>query len=170
MSITSNPFWFSKGWVQNVLTLLVKRGKGGWQIAPPLCPTSKMSRRWMSSKARFLLANGLSEEAIEFQSIGGRPPDWTDAHRTHSVPAEVQPPRIAARVKKSNVFSRAQINRALPRAFAQRTGDTGQSQIDQQSIPAGVKRNNVIDVESGFLSDLSQAAGQSRIRSKILCR
>ncbi len=158
MSVAQNTFWFFKGWVQNVLTLLARADKGGWQIAHPLCSTSKMARRRMPAQTRFLSANFLSDEAIEFQSTDGRPAHRTDANRTHTVPTEVQPPRITARAEKSNVFSRAWINRALPRTLAQGTGDTGQGQIGQQSIPPGVKRNNMVNVKSGFLADLSQAA------------
>ena len=155
-----HPLWMllREGWVQGVLTLATKAEEGEWQIATPLCSASQMPRRWMPAKARFLSANFLSDESIETQSIDGRPARRTDAHSTHAVPAEVQPPRVAARIEKSNVLARARINRTLPRALAQGTGNASQRQIGQERTAAGVKRNNMVDVESGFLSDLSQAA------------
>ena len=113
----------------------------------------RQTLRRMPAKARFLSANFLSDESIETQSIDSCPAHRTDAHSTHAIPAEVQPPRIAARVEKSNVLARARINRALPRALAQGTGNASQRQIGQERSAAGVKRNNMVNVESGFLRD-----------------
>jgi len=118
----------------------------------------EMTRRRMPAEMRLLFANRLCDDAIQTQRFDGCAPHRTDACNAKRVPPKVETPRVASRIEDSNEFTSAWIRRALPRAFPERARNTRESEISENGSPTRVKRNDMIDVERGFLAFLSQAA------------
>lgn len=119
---------------------------------------SQMSGRRMPLVRSFFQTDGLGDEAVHSQRIYRCPACWTKSHHPHVVPAEVKSPRISARVEQRRVPAGARVNGHLPRAFSQRTGNAGQRQILEGTLPSGRDGHNVVDVEDGFLAFLRQPA------------
>lgn len=130
--------------------------KGGWQIAPPL--HSQVARWRMPTESRFLCPDFLSVRSIKTQSLYCGPARGADADDSDSIPAEMEPPRITAGMKERNSFGGSRVGGGLTRAFAKRTRDARERQIARLGRSCRIQRNNVIDVEGGFLPLLREAA------------
>lgn len=64
---------------------------------------------------------------IDFQDVDSRPPDERLAHQDGTIPAEVPPPLVTARVEQRDDFSRYRINSGYIRPFMIVAGEAGQA-------------------------------------------
>lgn len=119
------------------------------------CPLQMPGRRMPSAQSLFQSC-GENVWAIHLQCFNCRPRYWRKSDKRHSVPAEVFSPVVPSRVEQRSFQTGRRIDGSLPCALAQGTSDTRQSQILQSGRTAGRARNNVVDVEGGFLGKLRQ--------------
>lgn len=119
--------------------------------------SSQMPWWRMPTARRFFSANRLGEKPVPLQGFNCGASGGANTHNPYSVPAKVEPPRVAPRIEQTNVFTGARVNSSLAGAFTERAGHTGKSEVVENRFPACIKRN-VVDVKGGFLPFLRQAA------------
>lgn len=128
------------------------------QVDGCLTAVSNMSWRRMPFAKNFFVADGLGHGAIQVQCRQSGASGGAEANRANAVPTEMQAPRVVAGIKQANLLAGLRITRRQSCAFAQRAGDTSQSEIAESCLAASVNGNDVVNVESCFLRSLGEAA------------
>lgn len=119
---------------------------------------SQVPERRMTIPQGFLVANGQDHGPVQLQGDDHGSSSWAESHQTNPVPAEMKSPRVAAWIKQGRNFAGLRIACSQPRSFAQRAGDTSQSEIIKNGFSTGVDGHHMIHMEGGFLAGLSQTA------------
>src|SRR5882724_1219246 len=112
----------------------------------------------MPATQGLFLSNGHNRWSIQFQQIDGGPSLGGDSHQHQAVPSKVFTPAVSSWMKQCDPFSRLNVHSPLTGPLPQGTRDTRQRQIGSNCGAAVRFRNNVVQMEGGFLAGLGEPA------------
>jgi hypothetical protein len=102
----------------------------------------------------FFAANCQNQRAIHFKGRNRGASRFRQADQSNTIPPKVVIPAMAPRVEQTNLATGFRVISRLPRFLSQRTGNAGQGEVVQRSSTTLGGRNDVVNVESGFLTSL----------------
>jgi hypothetical protein len=126
------------------------------------------SRLWwrVTPSPGLLLPNSEDQRPVHVQGGGRGPARRSQPDHPHPVPPEVFDPPLGSWVEDRGVNPRLRVGRRLPGPLAQGARYAGQGEVVECGRAVGSARDDVIDVERGFLSELGQAAVSHRFPAR----
>jgi hypothetical protein len=125
----------------------------------------QFSNRWKSSAELLFRANVQGMTAIELQRLRCGAPGRCGPKNFYAAERKVIVPSVEAGIKYWNVRTGFRVSGCFPRRFPQGTGHTGKRKVFHRGGAAGGLRNDMVNVEAGFLGRLRNEA----IFATIVC-
>ncbi len=112
----------------------------------------------MSAPEFLLSTNAQNQWPVHRQRLDGRSSDHRATGDSDTLPPEVIDPDVTPWVEETYFDTSPRVAGALPGPLSKRTRNTSQRQILSVGRPERTERQDVVDVEGGFLTFLREAA------------
>jgi hypothetical protein len=122
---------------------------------------------WVTSQPRFFASDGKNQSPIHLQGIHCGSAYCSQPHQVNAIPMKMIFPIILARVIKSNILTTQRIGCGLAGRLTQRAGHTSQCQVFRESFATNRNRNDMVNMECGFLSLLRQPTILAMVRGSL---